>query len=140
MEQAATPMGGLRLDSRESILHGGGRGPAIVAGKPKESLLIKAVQQTDASLKMPPGKKLSDAEIATLAQWIAMGAPWGAQPVAAAAHRRAKILGFIPPKDPALPQVQECRLGEVAASMRFVLAGSRGQEPDARAARRASAN
>src|SRR5688572_11433115 len=35
--------GGLRLDSREAMLKGGKRGPAIVIGKPEESLLIKAV-------------------------------------------------------------------------------------------------
>ncbi len=54
-----SPMGGLRLDNREAILQGGGRGPALVAGKPNESLLIHALQQTDASLKMPPGKKVN---------------------------------------------------------------------------------
>jgi mono/diheme cytochrome c family protein len=67
--------GELRLDSRESILTGGDQGPAIVSGKPGESLLIKAVRQTG-ELKMPPDKKLSDAQIADLSQWIALGAPW----------------------------------------------------------------
>src|SRR5437016_1395603 len=33
------PAGSLRLDSRESLLQGGARGPAIVAGKPEESLM-----------------------------------------------------------------------------------------------------
>ena len=31
------PMGGLRLDSREKLLKGGTRGPAMVPGKPAES-------------------------------------------------------------------------------------------------------
>ena len=92
----ASPMGGLRLDNRESILHGGGRGPAVVPGKPGESLLIKAIRQTDDSLKMPPGKKLADAEIATLAQWIAMGAPWPASTSPAAEAAANKVLGFCP--------------------------------------------
>src|SRR5262249_49066362 len=35
--------GGLRLDSRAGVLTGGDSGPAIVPGKPDESLLIKAV-------------------------------------------------------------------------------------------------
>src|SRR2546426_2821312 len=72
----ASPMGGLRLDSREAILHGGARGPAIVPGKPAESLLLRAVRHTEA-LRMPPSGKLNDAEITALAQWIEMGAPWG---------------------------------------------------------------
>ena len=35
--------GGLRLDSREAALRGGDSGPAIVPGKPNESLLLMAV-------------------------------------------------------------------------------------------------
>src|SRR5262249_7587691 len=35
--------GGLRLDSLESILKGGDSGPAVVPGKPAESLLVDAV-------------------------------------------------------------------------------------------------
>ena len=49
-----TAMGGLRLDSREAVLKGGNSGPAIVPGKPEESLLMKAVDQTHERLKMPP--------------------------------------------------------------------------------------
>src|SRR3954469_13083281 len=60
-----TKLGGLQLDSRASMLTGGKSGPAIVSGKPEESLLIKAVLQGDPKLKMPmAGDKLSDAEIA----------------------------------------------------------------------------
>ena len=67
--------GELRLDSREAILTGGDQGPAIVPGKPAESLLLKAVLQTG-DLKMPPDKKLTDAQIADLSRWVAMNAPW----------------------------------------------------------------
>ena len=46
-------------------------------GKPADSLLIKAVSQTDARLKMPMGSpKLKDEEIADLSHWIEIGAPW----------------------------------------------------------------
>ena len=37
--------GGLRIDSRETLLQGGDSGPAIVPGKPEESLLIRAIQR-----------------------------------------------------------------------------------------------
>src|SRR5216684_1771387 len=42
------PKGGLALVSRSSVLTGGGEGPAAVAGKPLESLLIGAVRYNDA--------------------------------------------------------------------------------------------
>src|SRR5581483_4658346 len=38
---------GLRLDSRAAILAGGETGPAIVPGKPQESLLVKAIHYKD---------------------------------------------------------------------------------------------
>src|SRR5262249_56921909 len=56
--------GGLMLDARESVLKGGDSGPAVVPGKPDESLLLKAVHQTDPDLKMPPKGKLTHAQIA----------------------------------------------------------------------------
>lgn len=71
--------GGLRLDSRERILDGGKSGPAIVPGKPEESLLIRAIKQTDERLKMPLGGRLKPEEIEDLASWIKMGAPWPAE-------------------------------------------------------------
>ncbi len=54
---------GLLLDSRDALLHGGNSGPAVVPGKPEESLLIQAIRYTDEDLQMPPedhGGKLTD--------------------------------------------------------------------------------
>mgnify|MGYP001257572817 FL=1 len=68
--------GGLKLDSREAILQGGDSGPAIVPGKPQNSLLMTAVQHADPDLEMPPRKKLSPEAIADLSQWIYDGAVW----------------------------------------------------------------
>ncbi len=67
--------GGLRLDSRDGWAKGGDSGPAIVPGKPEESLLLKAVAYHDRDLKMPPKQKLPDADIAALQEWITQGAP-----------------------------------------------------------------
>lgn len=70
--------GGLVLDQREGWRTGGDSGPAIVPGKPEESLLLKAVRYLDAELSMPPrktGGKLPAEAIAKLEAWIAMGAP-----------------------------------------------------------------
>jgi len=65
---------GLQLDTRAGVLTGGERGAAIVSGKPAESLLLAAVQQSG-ELKMPPSGKLSDTVIADIKRWIKLGAP-----------------------------------------------------------------
>ena len=71
--------GGLTLDTRAGVLKGGEIGPAVVAGKPDESPLIKAVTYHDKDLQMPPtkdgGGKLPEAAIAALTEWVKMGAP-----------------------------------------------------------------
>src|SRR5262245_66449089 len=48
-----SPMGGLALDTRSGMLKGGVSGPAIVPGKPAESLLLRALRYKDLYLKMP---------------------------------------------------------------------------------------
>lgn len=68
--------GGLRVDDRNGLIEGGGRGPGLVPGKPQESLLIKVVRHQ--GLQMPPQKKLTDDQIADLEKWILDGATWPA--------------------------------------------------------------
>lgn len=65
---------GLTLDSKSGWVAGGDRGPAIVPGKPEDSLLIQAVRYDDHDLQMPPEKKLADDEIALLVEWVRRGA------------------------------------------------------------------
>ncbi len=65
----------LSLSSREGILKGGKRGPAVVPADAAGSLLISAIEQTG-KLKMPPGNKLPDTDIAAVKRWIELGAPW----------------------------------------------------------------
>lgn len=65
----------LRVDSLAALLQGGKSGPAFVAGKPDESLLIRAIRHGEA-LQMPPRMKLPAKEIADLTAWVKMGAPW----------------------------------------------------------------
>lgn len=67
--------GGLALDSRSGWERGGEGGPALIPGSPETSRLITAVQYADQDLQMPPKKKLSDAEIAVLVEWVKRGAP-----------------------------------------------------------------
>jgi len=74
-QRAKKVEGKLWLDSRDGVLKGGRSGPALVAGKPDESLLITAVRHQDKDLRMPPKTKLAAQEIADLEAWVKMGAP-----------------------------------------------------------------
>jgi len=75
---------GLDLRTRESMLKGGKSGPAIVLGKPDESLLVKRIR----SGEMPPKKRLiqvgvkpaTQPEIEKIARWIELGAPVHPEP------------------------------------------------------------
>ncbi len=70
---------GLDLRTKASMLKGGKSGPAIVLGKPDESLLVKRVR----AHQMPPPTRLVEAsvkpmettELEVIVRWIAAGAP-----------------------------------------------------------------
>jgi len=49
---------------------------AIVPGKPDESELLRRVRATGRERMPPDGKPLSPAQVETLRNWIAAGAPW----------------------------------------------------------------
>ena len=70
--------GGLRLDSRPSILQGGDHGAAASLENPSSSLLLAAVHYRDPDFEMPPNGKLSDKDIALFEQWVQMGVPYPA--------------------------------------------------------------
>src|SRR5262245_11986479 len=108
--------GNLRLDARATIVAGGDLGPAIVPGKPEESLLIEAINYK--SLEMPPDVRLKPEQIATLTEWVKMGAPWPPGGEAALQPRKGALevtdadrqfWSFRPIADPPLPleRVQE---------------------------------
>ncbi|MFN0080206.1 MAG: PSD1 and planctomycete cytochrome C domain-containing protein [Prosthecobacter sp.] len=64
----------LFVDSREGLLSGGESGPAIVVGKPQDSVLMKVLRHEIKDAEMPPKGKLEASVIADFAQWIALGA------------------------------------------------------------------
>lgn len=68
--------GGLRLSSREGILTGGDQGPAVQLDQPEKSLLLDMISYRDDHHQMPPDGKLSDADRATLTEWIRKGLPY----------------------------------------------------------------
>ena len=67
--------GHLLVDSAPTLLRGGSTGPAVIPGDPEHSPLIDAVRYKNENMAMPPEGKLSDAEIASLEEWVRMGAP-----------------------------------------------------------------
>ncbi len=73
---AARHKGGLRLDSRAGAMAGGTSGPAVVPGKPEDSLLVDAINYGE-TYQMPPKSKLPASEVAVLTDWVKRGAPWG---------------------------------------------------------------
>ena len=107
--------GGLTLDTRDGWLKGGDTGPAIVPGKPDESLLVKAIRYTDRDLAMPPSdKKLPDNLIADLVQWVRMGAPdprleaTSAKAMYAADMEKARQhWAYKPVVKPAVPEIRD---------------------------------
>lgn len=65
----------LRVDSLAGLIKGGDFGPAVVPGKPAESLLVGAINHGEI-VQMPPKTKLKQAQIDDLTAWVTMGAPW----------------------------------------------------------------
>ncbi|MBI2479878.1 MAG: DUF1549 domain-containing protein [Planctomycetia bacterium] len=108
------PRGGLRLDSRQAAIAGGDTGPAVVPHQPEESLLIDAINYGEV-YEMPPKSKMPANEIAVLTKWVAMGAPWPNEDIAATDHlnafdlaaRRATHWCWQPVRDLPPPQVQQ---------------------------------
>ncbi|WP_164100909.1 PSD1 and planctomycete cytochrome C domain-containing protein [Candidatus Laterigemmans baculatus] len=102
--------GDLRVDTWEGMAVGGGSGPSIQPGKANSSLLLVAVRYQDPSLQMPPDGKLSDAEIADLEKWLAIGAPHpdadGAVPLPVAASKAEDLWSLKPIARPTPPQVE----------------------------------
>ena len=66
--------GGLLLDRRQGVQDGGDSGPAVLAGSPDESLLLKAIRYDDDAVNMPPRSKLPAEVIADFETWIKDGA------------------------------------------------------------------
>jgi len=103
---------GLSLETRESILKGGNRGP-------NTDHILNAIRQTG-DLKMPPGRKLKDDQIAALERWIKDGMPVP-ESLMKAKRRGADHWAFQPPKKATLPEVKNTAWAKNPID-RFILA------------------
>ncbi len=111
-------MGGLDLRTQASRLKGGKSGPALVPGKPEESLLIQKLEGGN----MPPAelqkkyfvRSPTEEEVRTLKAWIAAGCPTGSTGASASATSSPVISekdrqhwAFRPPQRPSAPRVKQ---------------------------------
>ena len=115
-------MGGLDVRTRASLLKGGKSGPAIIPGKPDESLLVKRIVAEE----MPPlefqqayaVRPVTSVELEKLGQWITAGAPTGPEevlevgsgPDPLVSEKDRQFWSFQPPKRPRVPQVRQKHL------------------------------
>ncbi|MCE9561424.1 MAG: PSD1 and planctomycete cytochrome C domain-containing protein [Planctomycetes bacterium] len=118
--------GGLRLDTKAAWQAGGDTGPALVPGKPDESLIIKAIRNPDPKLRMPPNEKLADHEIAALVEWVKDGAVdprVGVAQIGGMSLDAAKQWwSFQPVKRPVVPEVRNSQTQPRNPIDNFVLA------------------
>src|ERR1044071_1694373 len=116
----------LRFDLRDAALKPAKSGKiAIVPGSPEKSEMMSRVTTSDEDDRMPPlktGKKLSPAQVESLRQWIAQGAPY------------ATHWSYVKPLRPPLPEVKNKRWSRNPLD-RFILARleSQGLKPSPRA-------
>ncbi|MGE3316912.1 MAG: DUF1549 domain-containing protein, partial [Planctomycetaceae bacterium] len=89
---------GLRLDIKEGAFAAKDGHAAFVPGKPDQSEALRRILSQDPDEVMPPPaskKKLSDAQIALLKQWIEQGAKWSSH------------WSYSPPVRPQVPTVSD---------------------------------
>ncbi|MCY3756865.1 MAG: DUF1549 domain-containing protein, partial [Acidobacteria bacterium] len=122
----AGQMSGLDLRQRATLLKGGGRGPAVVAGDAARSLLYRSAAHLGEP-RMPPGSRrpLPQGDLAILKEWIEAGAPY---PEAGAAAGEPSWWSMKKPRRPPVPELEESPSNPIDA---FILARLRekGLEP-----------
>ena len=124
------PSGGLRVDDRNGLLLGGDAGPAIIVGKPEESLILERVHPGSKKVMPKEGDLLTDAEISDLTQWIKDGVAWPREAIPAYIGKKredyeqlkAHHWAWQPLKQPSVPAVADTAWPHSDID-RFILAG-----------------
>jgi WD40 repeat protein len=80
----------LDVSTYQTLMTGGASGEAIKPGSPDQSLLFRLVSHA-AEPKMPPKRKIPDADLAMIKKWIEGGAPETAAGAAKVAARKIDI-------------------------------------------------
>jgi hypothetical protein len=105
--------GKLLLDSHDALRRGGESGPALVVGRPDDSLIVQALRYE--SVEMPPEAPLPPQVVADFAEWIRRGAADPRVPKAAKgasdkvsdAAATAELWSLRPVQDPSPPDVAD---------------------------------
>jgi hypothetical protein len=91
-------MANLRLDTEEGLFADRGTYRIVAPGDPAKSRLFGRISAATPAARMPPrqaGATLTEAQIATVRQWIEQGAKW------------ERHWAFVPPERPAMPPVRD---------------------------------
>lgn len=105
--------GGLRVDYRDGLIHGGDSGAAIVPGDLEKSLLYTSITWADSDYEMPPKRKMPAEVIADFKTWIEMGAPDPRVPEKVVVKSEInieegrKFWSYQPPRKTAHPEVED---------------------------------
>jgi hypothetical protein len=120
--------GALDLSTREGLLSGGQTGPAVVPGRPGESLLLKLLDHEAEPFMPHKGEKLAPADRAALRAWVEAGSPYARALRSRAAEE--KHWAFRPLARPELPPVKDASWARTPID-RFILARleSKGLQP-----------
>ncbi|HUG68625.1 MAG TPA: DUF1549 domain-containing protein, partial [Pirellulaceae bacterium] len=99
--------GKLLLDTRDGMRRGGEAGPAVIQGRPDESLIIQALRYD--GLEMPPDQPLPESVINDFVKWVQRGA---ADPRSTARTEQAStdtdtLWSLRAIADPPVPEVQD---------------------------------
>ena len=90
-----------RVDRLASLLAGGNSGePAIIAGKPANSYLLKLIRHEQPDWEMPPDGRLTPGEVTQIEKWIEQGAPTPASYGPAKAKTELSHWSFLPIRPP----------------------------------------
>jgi Protein of unknown function (DUF1549)/Planctomycete cytochrome C len=102
-------MSALDLRHRDSALKGGTRGPAVIPGNAKTSLLYQAAAHSG-ELKMPPGQpSLPVQDLEALRQWIDRGFLWEDSPALRPQDTKSQWWSFQSLNRPPLPKVDSVK-------------------------------
>lgn len=104
---ASAQQNGLRLDSLAAILKGGDTGKVVVPGKSQSSRLMRRLLAQDRPRMPYDGPALSQAEIASIRQWIDAGAPGPDSDTPLQVAKAPKHWSYVAPVRPAVPAVKE---------------------------------
>jgi hypothetical protein len=139
--------GGLDMTHRDSLLRGGDNGPVVLPGKAKASRLYKLAAHLDEPHMPPKSDGLGKDQLAHLAAWIDLGAPYdrplldkagpGIKKPLVVSDEDRNFWSFQPLRRPAVPAVQNAAWCANPID-RFILARleAKGLSPTAPADRR----